>query len=70
MSKSGHTENITEPTLCLEEDIVEQEVPEGALEALAVRSGQEKIRLPHWRCTGREKDCSPTWSKGASYRGA
>ena len=44
MSKSGHTENIVELTLSLEEDIVEQEIPDGALEALAVRSGLDMSR--------------------------
>ena len=39
MGKSGHTENIAEMTLSLEEDITEQEIPYGALEALALRSG-------------------------------
>ena len=38
MGKSGHTENI-EMTLSLEEDIAEQEILDGALEALAARLG-------------------------------
>ena len=44
MSKSGHTENIAELTLSLAEDIAEQEIPDGALEALAVRSGLDMSR--------------------------
>jgi hypothetical protein len=31
MGKSGHTENIAEMTLSLEEDIAEQGIPDGAL---------------------------------------
>ena len=44
MSKSGHTENIVELTLSLEKDIAEQEIPDGALEALVVRSGLDMSR--------------------------
>ena len=38
MSKSRHTKNVADLKLGPKEDIAEQEIPEGALEALAVRS--------------------------------
>ena len=44
MSKSGHIENIAELTLSLEEDTAKQEILDGALEALAVRSGLDMSR--------------------------
>ena len=39
MRKSGHTENIAGMTLSLEEDTIEHDIPDGAVEALAVRAG-------------------------------
>ena len=44
MSKSGHTKNVAQLTLHLEDDIAEQEIPEGALEALAVGSWLDMSR--------------------------
>ena len=76
MSKSGHTKNIAELTLSLEEDTAEQEIPDGTLEALAVRSGLDISRedlLTALAVYGKRKglqpdlveECFVPWGAGA-----